>query len=492
MAAERLASIQRAVDASSKSQHCCKSGPGYKSPMDAFHNGPREKLIYVTCIRNNILNSDKPDYLGTVDVDPESATYSSVIHRLVLPYVGDEIHHTGWNACSSCYDDPTRSRNRLILPTLGSDRVYVVDVTSDPRAPRIHKIVEPEEIHSKVDMGTLHTSHCLGSGEVMISCMGDSKGQPKGGFLLLNGEDFSVSRCWESNGKSAPFGYDFWYQPRHNVMISSEWGAPWAWKPGFNPKHLEEGHYGSHLNIWNWQTHELVKRLTLEKESLIPLEVRFLHDPDASVALIGCALSSTIVRVFKTESGDWEAETVIAVPSKKVEGWALPDMPGLITDIILSLDDKYLYFSNWLHGDLRQYDITDTEHPKLVGQLFLGGSICRDSDVKVTEDSEMDHQPEPVFIKGKRVVGGPQMLQLSLDGKRLYVTTSLYSNWDQQFYPDMCKTGAMMLQVDVDTENGGLMLNENFLVDFGVEPDGPALAHEMRYPGGDCTSDIWI
>ena len=30
------------------------------------------------------------------------------------------------------------------------------------------------------------------------------------------------------------------------------------------------------------------------------------------------------------------------------------------------------------------------------------------------------------------------MLQLSLDGKRLYVTTSLFSPWDKQFYPDMC------------------------------------------------------
>ena len=59
--------------------------------------------------------------------------------------------------------------------------------------------------------------------------------------MLLNGEDFSVSKCWEKNGKSAPFGYDFWYQPRHNVMISTEWGAPRAWKPGFNPKDLEEG-----------------------------------------------------------------------------------------------------------------------------------------------------------------------------------------------------------------------------------------------------------
>ena len=48
-------------------------------------------------------------------------------------------------------------------------------------------------------------------------------------------------------------------------------------------------------------------------------------------------------------------------------------------------------------------------------------------------------QPEPLVIKGKQVPGGPQMIQLSLDGKRLYVSTSLYSVWDKQFYPSMCK-----------------------------------------------------
>ena len=50
----------------------------------------------------------------------------------------------------------------------------------------------------------------------------------------------------------------------------------------------------------------------------------------------------------------------------------------------------------------------------------------------------------------------------------------------------------MLLLVDVDTVNGGLYLNRDFLVDFGAEPDGPCLAHEVRYPGGDCSSDIWI
>ena len=78
--------------------------------------------------------------MATVDVDPASPTYSQVISRLHLPYVGDEIHHTGWNACSSCYDDPSRSRSRLIVPALGSDRIYIVDVRSDPRAPKLDKV----------------------------------------------------------------------------------------------------------------------------------------------------------------------------------------------------------------------------------------------------------------------------------------------------------------------------------------------------------------
>lgn len=84
------------------------------------------------------------------------------------------------------------------------------------------------------------------------------------------------------------------------------------------------------------------------------------------------------------------------------------------------------------------------------------------------------------------------MIQLSLDGKRLYATNSLFSTWDRQFYPELVEKGGHMLQLDVDTEKGGLEINPNFFVDFGAEPDGPSLAHEMRYPGGDCTSDIWI
>lgn len=81
------------------------------------------------------------------------------------------------------------------------------------------------------------------------------------------------------------------------------------------------------------------------------------------------------------------------------------------------------------------------------------------------------------------------MLQLSLDGRRLYVTNSLFSTWDDQFYPDIGKLGSQQIRIDVDNETGGMKIDETYYVEFA---DGPYRAHETRYPGGDCSSDIFI
>ena len=57
-----------------------------------------------------------------------------------LPNLGDEVHHTGWNACSSCHGDKSRKRNRLIVPGLNSSRIYIVDTDTDPMAPKVDKV----------------------------------------------------------------------------------------------------------------------------------------------------------------------------------------------------------------------------------------------------------------------------------------------------------------------------------------------------------------
>ena len=410
----------------------------------------------------------KPDYLATIDVDPKSSTYSQVIHRLRMPYIGDELHHFGWNACASCHG--IRARRFLVIPGLKSGRIYIVD-TADPRQPKLHKVIEPAEIVRKTKLTAPHTVHCLADGRIMISMLGDEKGNGPGGFLLLS-DDFEVAGTWAADRAGMKFNYDFWYQPRHNVMVSSEWGAPKTFEAGFKLQDVEAGKYGRRLHLWDWKERRIFKSIDLGEKGLIPLEVRFHHNPESTHGFVGAALSSVMWHYFKNGE-DWKAEKVIEVPAQEAKGWPFP-VPGLITDLVVSLDDRWLYFSNWLHGDIRQYDVSDPSKPKLTGQLWLGGVLGKG-------------QP----VQGKPRTGGPQMLQLSLDGRRLYVTNSLQSAWDNQFYPDMARQGSYMLEVDCDPKAGGMRLNDKFFIDFGQEPDGPARAHEMRFPLGDSTSDIW-
>jgi selenium-binding protein 1 len=384
--------------------------------------------------------------------------------------IDDELHHFGWNTCSSCHGDASRTRRFLIVPGLRSSRIYIVD-TADPRAPKMHKVIEPDVVRKRANLSAPHTVHCLPDGTMMISMLGDAEGNGPGGFLLLD-PSFDVVGRWEKNAEGMHYNYDFWYQPRHNVMVSSEWSAPKTFTTGFNPKDVQAGKYGQRLHFWDWKERRIKQSIDLGQNGLIPLEVRFCHNPDSLHGFVGAALSSTVWHYHK-EKDDWKADQVIAVPTVEVKEVPFP-VPSLITDILVSIDDRFLYFSNWLHGDVRQYDISDPAKPRLTGQVWCGGLIGK--------------SPE---FRGGKFRGGPQMLQLSLDGKRLYVTNSLLSVWDNQFYPDLGKAGSHLLQIDCDAAKGGMKLNPAFFVDFGKEPEGPARAHEMRYPGGDCTSDIY-
>jgi selenium-binding protein 1 len=438
----------------------------FATPAEA-RKSPPEKLAYVAATYAGT-GVGKPDYLATVDVDPRSSTYSRVVHRLKMPNVGDELHHYGWNACASCYGQ--RARRYLIVPGLASGRIHVID-TAKLREPQIHKVIEPKEVVAKTNLTAPHTVHCLADGNIVVSMIGNGSGEGPGGFLVLD-DKFDIVGHWEAGREGMHFNYDFWYQPRHNVMVSSEWAAPNTIRAGFRLEDVKAGKYGRHLHFWDWKTRRIVQSIDLGDKGMIPLEVRFHHDPASTHGFVGAALSSVVWHWYKA-ADKWKAEDVIGVAPCEVKGWDFP-VPGLITDIVLSLDDRWLYISNWLHGDVRQYDVSNPSKPRLAGQLWLGGVLGKPPDAR-----------------GRKLTGGPQMLQVSLDGKRLYVTNSLYSVWDNQFYPQMAKQGSYILQVDCDTEKGGLKLNERFFVDFGAEPDGPARAHETRFPAGDSTSDVW-
>ena len=403
--------------------------PTYASVQDAMRS-PREKFAFVPAILVGT-KSKKPDYLATVDVDPESGKYGQVVGRLPMPEAGDELHHYGWNACSSCHGE--RHRRYLVVPGLASGNIYIVDA-HQPERLSVHKTISGKEIARRTNLSTPHTVHCRADGIIMISMLGDADGNAPGGFLEID-SDFNIVGRWEKTTEGMNFNYDFWYQPRHNVMISSEWGAPNTVKNGFRIEDVQAGKYGHQLHFWDWSQRTIMQSVDLGEEGMIPLEVRFGHDPDSTHGFVGAALSSAIFHWHKV--GDtWKAEKVVQVESIETEGWPFA-VPGLITDLVLSLDDRFLYFANWLHGDIRQYDISDPSHPKLTGQVWLGGVVGHASQ-----------------LERRNTTGGPQMLQLSLDGQRLYVTSSLYSVWDNQFYPKMADVGSWLLKIDCDTKEG--------------------------------------
>ena len=96
-------------------------------------------------------------------------------------------------------------------------------------------------------------------------------------------------------------------------------------------------------------------------------------------------------------------------------------VPPLVTDIDLSMDDRFLYVSCWGTGDLQQYDVSDPFKPKLTGKVRIGGIVSRATHPGA---------------KNGALNGGPQMVEISRDGRRVYFTNSLYGAIDPQFYPD--------------------------------------------------------
>ena len=204
----------------------------HASPREAMQ-APQEEFLYLACLHEGT-GVETPDFLAVVD-----AERGEIAHELPMPNVGDELHHFGWNRCSSACHGPDRSR--LIVPGFRSSRIYIVNVADDPRKPYIEKVIEPEEVVAKTGYTRPHTVHCMPGDNIVVSMLGDADGNGAGGFAVLDAQTFEVKGRWENGGETPRFNYDFWYQPRRNVLVSSEFGEPNAYEKGFDLPRVATG-----------------------------------------------------------------------------------------------------------------------------------------------------------------------------------------------------------------------------------------------------------
>ncbi|MGW4560829.1 selenium-binding protein SBP56-related protein [Streptomyces sp. NPDC004561] len=454
----------------------------YRTPADAVA-APPEKLAYVVGFDPT---AQRADALFTVDTDPGSPAYGRVASHAELPDLGNELHHFGWNACSSALAHAGHhhaARRYLIVPGLRSSRLHVLDTTPDPARPRLVKVIEPEELAAKAGYSRPHTLHC-GPDGVFLSCLGGADGADgPGGIALLDHERFEVLRAWETDRATQRLAYDVWWHLRQNIAVTSEWGAPSMIEDGLVPELLLDRQYGHSLHFWELDSGRHLQRVDLGDENQMVLELRPSHDPEATWGFTNTVICvedlSASVWLWNREGDDFMVRKVITVPAEPAQPEDLPPalkpfgaVPPLITDIDLSVDDQWLYVSAWGTGDLLQYDVSDPFHPKRTAAVRLGGIV-----------GPQPHPAEPDVP----LTGGAQMVELSRDGRRVYLTNSLYAAWDEQLYP--AGIDPWMIKLDADTSHGGLAVDSRFFP-HGADFLGLRV-HQARLQGGDASSDSY-
>lgn len=451
----------------------------YPAPRLAM-KAPPEKLAYVVSFDPN---RKVPDALAVVDVDPASATYGQIVHRTEMPNVGDELHHFGWNACSShlCPNAPHPhvERRYLVVPGLRSSRIYLLDTKPDPAKPALVHTVEPEEIAERAGYSRPHTVHCGPEG-IYVSALGNGDGKGPGGVFLMDHESFEVLGRWEIDRGPQYFAYDFWWHLGHDTMVTSEWGTPDMVEDGLIPELILGAKYGRRLHFWDLHRRRHVQEIDFGDKYQLVFELRPAHDPTRAYGFVNCVLSledlSSSIWTWYRDGDRWAVKKIITIPAEPADPELLPPVlkgfgavPPLVTDIDLSIDDRFLYISCWGTGDFLQYDVSDPFDPKLTGKVRIGGIVSRAA-----------HPAKP----DKPLNGGPQMVEVSRDGRRIYFTNSLYGAVDPQFYPDGIE--GWMVKLDADP-NGGMAFDERFFIEW----PGPHRPHQVRLQGGDASSDSY-
>ena len=373
---------------------------------------------------------DEQDKLVTVDVNPQSKSYGTVVNTLS---VGgrNEAHHSGL----------TDDRRYLWAGGLDTSKIFIFDVHSDPGKPVLHKVITGFVANSGGVVGP-HTMYAL-PGRMMISGLSNNKDH--GGRTALveySNEGKYIATHWmptDDNLQGAVkagefadgYGYDVRVLPRRNVMLTSSFTGWNNYMMDFgkllkDPEAMKQ--FGNTVVVWNLHTRKPKKVFDVPGA---PLEIRCAWGANHNYCFTTTALTSKIWLIYEDDAGEWQAKAVadIGDPSK------IP----LPVDISIQSDDNLLWVDTFMDGTTRAFDISDPFKPVQVYEKKVGAQV--------------------------------NMASSSWDGKRIYYTSSLLANWDKK---------------GVDNEQffklyhwDGKTLKEAFAIDFIKEKLGRP--HQMRF-----------
>ena len=303
---------------------------------------------------------------------------------------------------------------------------------------------------------------------------------------MLDHETFEVKGRWEQDRGPQYLAYDFSWHLGQDTMITSEWGTPNMVKDGVNPELLLARQVRPQApRLGPAEAHATSRSSTSAPSSRWcsscgPRTTRRRAYGFVGVVISLEDLSSSIFlwyldRTDGNGKGEWKTKKVITIPAVPADEADLPPLlkgfkavPPLVT---------------------RHQPVGRRPLPL---RVVLGNgrapAVRRDRPVQPGAHRQREarrHRARAARTRAhpdQPLNGGPQMVEVSRDGRRVYLTNSLYTPWDAQFYPDGIR--GWMAKLDAAPQ-GGLAADPRFLVEFedGLRP------HQVRLQGGDASSD---
>lgn len=357
-------------------------------------------------------------YVWTRDADSADSDFLSVVDvDPGSPSYGTVIATapTGSPANEAHHFGYTRKADRIFGAGMFTNKLFIYDVAADPRRPKLIKTVDLDP----TGYSGPHTLYAVPDG-VMLAMLGKVDGGGPGALVLVD-DDGEFKQAWPVVGPDGSPGYmyDVGVKPEMNRMVTSSWAHPGHIKAGDHPQHS-----GKQVAVWDWKERKILQIVDVD---LAPLEVRWMHGPDGLGGFTNAAFGNTVWYWEDADKdGTLEFSRVIQLPDNSIPA-----------DMRVSYDNRYLYVSLWGGGKVQQYDIADPKAPKLLGEVLI---------------------PQP------------NMMKLTPDSRRLYVTNSLLSSLDGEV-----EFGAWLVHVGPD----GMRIDPDFHPDFQHFPTGPAGPHDM-------------
>jgi methanethiol oxidase len=374
--------------------------------------GPEDESVFVRGLRPD--QHESVLYVWTSDADQKDPDFLTVIDASPTSSAYGTIIATvptSAPANEAHHFGYTVNADRIFAGGLFSNRLFIYDVATDPKHPTLVKTVP--DLAASTGFSGPHTFYAVPGG-MMIAMLGAKDGGAPGALVQLDNDGNFVKAL-----PAPDYMYDVGIKPELNLIVTSSWAHPHAVKAGNTPM----DQVGDVVVAWDYKTGKVLQEEHLDKA---PLEVRWLHGATARGGFINCAFGNSVWHWQVGNDGKLAFTRVL-----KLADNAIP------ADMRISYDNRFLFVSLFGGGAVQQYDIADPLHPKLVSTVAF---------------------PQA------------QMMKLTPDNKRLYVSNSLLSNLDGKV-PYRVRLIAVSAQ--------GMTLDPKFDVDFEHLPTGEARPHDM-------------